>query len=123
MSQIENLEMDMDIDKLPLERPKLVRHTNDYFHHLTPPKLVRESYNHLPWNHKSFESWKEYVSKNARSDGLVYPSIHDSYPTLKGFGLDDWKPDYGVDDIVFPHIEIGKKEADRIIIYDDSDKK
>lgn len=59
-----------------------------------PPKLVRENYDHLPWKHRTFESWKDYVSKNAKSDGLVYPSINDSYCVFKGYGLDDWKLEY-----------------------------
>lgn len=121
MSQTHNLEM--DIDELPLECPKLARQMNCDSPPVEPPKLVRESYQHLPWNHKTFESWNEYVSKNAKSDGLVYPSIHDSYTCFKGFGLDDWKPQYGVCDMVFPHIEMEKREEDRFIIFDDSPKK
>lgn len=57
---------------------------------LEPPKLVRENYDHLPWNHSTFESWKEYVSQNAKPDGLVYPRKYDSYYVYRGYGVEDW---------------------------------
>lgn len=74
----DNIENSRMLAELPLEKPK----------------LLRENYDHLPWNHDTFESWKDYVAKHAKSDGRVYPSTYDSYYVCRGYGLDDWKSEY-----------------------------
>jgi hypothetical protein len=74
---------------------------------LEPPKLVRENYDHLPWTHKTFESWKEYVLNNARSDGLVYPRNFDSYSNYRGYGINDW--------FQFKNFESDRNEVSKLI--------
>jgi hypothetical protein len=54
------------------------------------PVLRRENYMYLPWNHRTFESWQQYVQIHGDENGFVYPSSSDSYTTYIGYSMNDW---------------------------------
>jgi len=56
----------------------------------SPPVLRREDYMYLPWNHRTFESWQQYVQNHGDQNGIVYPSSSDSYTTYTGYSINDW---------------------------------
>lgn len=64
----------------------------DFSDNFIPPSipLRRETYMYLPWNHRTFESWQQYVLIHGDANGFVYPSAADSYTNYIGYSINDW---------------------------------